>query len=434
MQDPIIQTKTCAITGKEFSITQGDLDFYAKISPTFAGQKFQIPTPTLCPEERQRRRLAFRNERNLYRRTCDASGKQIISIYKPDSAASDGASKPYKVYDQKIRRSDARDPMEYGREFDFSKTFTENFRELMDMVPRLALLNKDAHNSEYCNHATSCLNSYLIFWSAEAQNSLYWSRILDSDNCIDCYNINHSNNIFSSIDIYHSSNIYYSVDIENCSFCYGCVWLKNSHFCIYNVQYDKDDYIKIISNMKFDISELSLDNYIRKNNFQSDIINSTFVSNSSSVISSKDIYDSKDISYSYDLYNWCIDCKDCYSWYGHAELSYECYWFWVGWYLGISIMNVHPYNNVLYSESCFQNSNLFGCIGLRNKSYCIFNKQYTKDEYETTVAHIIAHMQDTGEWWEFFHPSLSPFGYNETVAQEYYPVTSGNDAINCVKT
>jgi hypothetical protein len=32
-------------------------------------------------------------------------------------------------------------------------------------------------------------------------------------------------------------------------------------------------------------------------------------------------------------------------------------------------------------------------------------------------------MIETGEWGEFFHPSLSPFGYNETVAQEYYPVT-----------
>lgn len=83
--DPIIQTKICPVSGKEFSITQGDLDFYNKISPTFAGKKFQIPTPTLCPEERQRRRLAFRNERNFYRRTCDASGKQIISMYHPDN-------------------------------------------------------------------------------------------------------------------------------------------------------------------------------------------------------------------------------------------------------------------------------------------------------------------------------------------------------------
>jgi len=30
-------------------------------------------------------------------------------------------------------------------------------------------------------------------------------------------------------------------------------------------------------------------------------------------------------------------------------------------------------------------------------------------------------MKETGERGEFFHPSLSPFGYNETVAQEYFP-------------
>lgn len=103
--DPIVERKTCAISGQPFAIFQSDLNFYEKISPTFNGVKFAIPTPTLCPEERQRRRLSFRNERKLYRRQCDASKKSIISIYSPD--------KPYKVYDRDIRISDSRNPMEY---------------------------------------------------------------------------------------------------------------------------------------------------------------------------------------------------------------------------------------------------------------------------------------------------------------------------------
>jgi len=32
-------------------------------------------------------------------------------------------------------------------------------------------------------------------------------------------------------------------------------------------------------------------------------------------------------------------------------------------------------------------------------------------------------MRSTGEWGEFFPHELSPFGYNETVAQEYFPLT-----------
>jgi hypothetical protein len=68
-------------------------------------------------------------------------------------------------------------------------------------------------------------------------------------------------------------------------------------------------------------------------------------------------------------------------------------------------------------------NNCFWCIGLRNQSYCILNKQYTKAEYETLVPQIIKKMKADWERWEFFPSSLSPFGYNETVAQEYFPLT-----------
>jgi hypothetical protein len=109
--DPIVERKTCRVSGQLFPIYQSDLDFYAKISPTFAGQKFQIPTPTLCPEERQRRRQSFKNENKLYKRTCDATGESLISIYGPD--------KSYKVYKNSFRWSDNRNPLDYGFEFDF---------------------------------------------------------------------------------------------------------------------------------------------------------------------------------------------------------------------------------------------------------------------------------------------------------------------------
>jgi len=77
-------------------------------------------------------------------------------------------------------------------------------------------------------------------------------------------------------------------------------------------------------------------------------------------------------------------------------------------------------------------SNLFGCVGLRNKQYCILNKQYAKEEYEELVPKIIAHMNEmpctdkqvrTYKYGEFFPAELSPFAYNETVAQEYFPLT-----------
>ncbi|MFA5827608.1 MAG: hypothetical protein WC839_03905, partial [Candidatus Paceibacterota bacterium] len=74
----------------------------------------------------------------------------------------------------------------------------------------------------------------------------------------------------------------------------------------------------------------------------------------------------------------------------------------------------------------------FACIGLRSKQYCILNKQYTKKQYEELVPKIIKHMNDMPyidskgriyKYGEFFPSELSPFCYNETIAQEYFPLT-----------
>ncbi len=92
--ESVVDTRSCRACGIEFSITDADMRFYEKISPTFAGKKELIPPPTLCPDCRHRRRLAFRNERKLYKRKCDLSGKDIISIYHPDS--------PHTVYEQSL--------------------------------------------------------------------------------------------------------------------------------------------------------------------------------------------------------------------------------------------------------------------------------------------------------------------------------------------
>jgi hypothetical protein len=60
---------------------------------------------------------------------------------------------------------------------------------------------------------------------------------------------------------------------------------------------------------------------------------------------------------------------------------------------------------------------------LRNAEYCIFNQQYSKEEYEALVPQIIGHMKKTGEYGEFFPIRLSPFAYNESIANEYDPLS-----------
>ena len=78
---------------------------------------------------------------------------------------------------------------------------------------------------------------------------------------------------------------------------------------------------------------------------------------------------------------------------------------------------------MFYCDACQGCKHCFGCVGLTRKEYCVFNKQYTKEAYEEIVPKIIDHMIQTGERGEFFPIELSPFAYNETEAQTYYPLT-----------
>lgn len=433
-------TKICSISGKEFTITQWDLDFYDKISPTFAGQKFQIPTPTLHPEERQRRRLSFRNERNLYRRKCDASGKDIISIYSPD--------KPYKIYDQKIRNSDARDPMDYGRDFDLSKTFTENFRDIIKSIPRTALNSLENEWSEYVSFAWWNKNCYLIYTADQNEDCIYWSYAMYDKTCMDFAHTNNSQLCYEVIHCNESYNCHYCINIKSCSDCQFCtdmIWCKscflsynqtNANYCFQNICYSKDEYNRLLKDF------LSTHNHEEIKSLRKNIVkehhNIKLTNINCSESNWKYLIDSKN----------CDDCENCtqcqnikYCSFGYnmnnsmdrdfygdnGELWYNCVNTANNCYGNICTMNCRwSSKRLLYCDLCMYCSDCFWCIGLRNKSYCIFNKQYTKEEYEILVAKIISHMIETKERGEFFHPSLSPFGYNETVAQEHYPINKWN--------
>ncbi len=163
--DQIVERKTCRISDQSFAIYQSDLEFYDKISPIFNDKKYSIPTPTLCPEERQRRRLLFRNERKLYKRKCDATGEDIISVYSPD--------KPDKVYKQDFWNSDKWNKMEYGKQLDKKQSFFDQYKSLKEIVPKSNLDGISNENSDYTNFTDHCKNSYLCFFSNNLENCRY---------------------------------------------------------------------------------------------------------------------------------------------------------------------------------------------------------------------------------------------------------------------
>src|SRR3989344_2055834 len=71
----MLETRVCQNCKNSFTIEPEDFLFYEKIS---------VPPPTFCPECRLIRRLAWRNEKSLYRRSCDKCKKDIISVFHRD--------------------------------------------------------------------------------------------------------------------------------------------------------------------------------------------------------------------------------------------------------------------------------------------------------------------------------------------------------------
>ena len=76
-----------------------------------------------------------------------------------------------------------------------------------------------------------------------------------------------------------------------------------------------------------------------------------------------------------------------------------------------------------YCLNCPNSNNCFGCAGLIKGSYCILNKQYSKEEYKKLRAEIIAKMKEEGIYGDFFPKNLSHLGYNESSAIDEFPLT-----------
>jgi hypothetical protein len=219
--------------------------------------------------------------------------------------------------------------------------------------------------------------------------------------------------------------------------------LKNKSYCIFNKQYSEEEYKKIIKQFNLQ-SALAVEGMRTKfEAFKKQFIVPSLVTHHSTNVSGNWIDDSKNIRRSFGVYNgeegaYCFnmikvkDVADFTFWGNPAERVYEAI------NCGIQVADVQfsneCWNQVVglrYAMNCHSSHNLFGCVGVRNAEYCILNKQYSKNEYESLTKKIREDMDvmpyvdgrgRTYKYGEFYPIELSPFGYNETIAQEFFPL------------
>ena len=436
------KTKQCQNCKQGFVIEPDDFAFYERI---------KVPAPTFCPECRMQRRLAFRNERILHRKKSAATGKEIISIIRPES--------PIKVYEHEVFYSDSWDPLEYGVDYDFTKPFFKQLYELMIETPTLALFDEKSTNSNYCNLVIEQKNCYLVTAGWTSEDCMYINRGDHNKNSLDLYICGRNEFCYDNVYCEDSYKLLYShtckdcndcyflFDCRGCSNCFGCAGLRNQKYNIFNKPHTKEKYLEKIK--EFDLGDWDVVCDIKKQVEELRLLiphrYAQIFKYTNSV--GDHIHNVKNAYYCFDFLtgaenvkysNWAAggEFKDSYDTGpgtgGGSELMYEA--------VSVGVQNARNMfgfvvwysHDVQYSVNCHGSNNLFGCVSLINKSYCIFNKQYTKEEYEKIVPKIIAHMDEMPytdkkgrvyKYGEFFPIELSPFPYNDSIAQDYMPLT-----------
>lgn len=395
-----------------------------------------LPPSRKCVDCRTREKMAWRNERVLYRRKCSMTAKDIIAVY-PESA-------PFPVFERTEWYGDKWDGTTYGQEIDWNRPFFDQMRELQAKVPRSALNGKNAENCDYCNFAFETRNCYLTpccytceslfycYWMLDCKDCTDCSYCFQSQQCIECTDCNQCYNCYRCTLSSTCSDSNFLYDCRGCTECFGCVGLRKQSHCLFNEQLSKEEYDARVREFDLQNPEHAKAVQERMQQLKMKHPHRHSVQEQCEDCTGDFLFEDKSCHNCYQMFRSqdCINCADsdgmkdgldCYH-PGWSELDYSGY---SPVRLKTSAFFVQCWDgsNLLYCDSCQNCNDCFGCIGLQRKRHCILNKQYSEEEYNELLPRLVEHMKKSDEWGEYFPVWLSPFAYNESVIGEYLPLS-----------
>lgn len=431
----ILERRICPVSHREFVITDEDKEMLGKLTPVVGGEKLDLPFPTLHPQERQIRRMIWRNYDQLYKNICAITGQQVITTYRPNTS--------YQVITSEQWWSDAWNPADFGKKIDFDRPFFDQFYELDQNVYHLPISFSKSTNSAYTNFSINNKNCYLCSRVAECEDCLYSFLIVNCKNCVDCSDVDSSEYLYECVRTKQSYNCSFCTDCDNCQdcaflkdcsnchHCFGSCNLRNKSYVYNNQQLSEAEYKEKVKKSRLsDLDVIALrtrfltfsekfpKRYIIGFNNENCVGN--YLYNNKNVMWWFDCHYSEDVRYSYGAHKIKTG-MDVSFWY-HHEFSYEvCGWTEANNTL-FCINCLEGSHDLMYCKDCVNTShNCFGCISTKKARNCILNTAYSQQEYEKQVHKLVDHMRSTGEWWEFFPSKYSPYAYNESTAQVHFP-------------
>ncbi|MEK7616368.1 MAG: hypothetical protein AAB420_04145 [Patescibacteria group bacterium] len=428
------QWRTCRFSGERFYVRPEDIEFY---------KKMQVPLPTITPHERIRRRIAQQNAYHLFHATSTLTGKRIISMFPPGS--------PYKIYEHESFYGEQWDPFAFAFSCDPGKSFFEQYHQFQLNLPHPNLtIRGKIVNSDYNNSSRDLKNCYLILDSVGVEDSAYGMGFFQTRECMEgftLFNCSQSYDCLEGTNLYRCRYADFAVECIDCAFLYDCrdcescfcsVNLRHKKYCFMNEQLSKEGYrdkmksINLgnrdeVAKWKGELEKLKA-KAIYKENHNDRSINSfgDFIKDCKNCYGCFYMIGCENVAYSIggltvrdsmDLEGG-MDTQFCYeSFGGNKNFSLKfCFW-------------NQSSRELEFCENCTNCINCFACEGLKNKSFCIFNKQYTEQEYWVKIDELKTAMLKRGEYGEFFPPEYTQAPYNICMANAF----SGYDDIETAK-
>lgn len=433
--------KVCAVTNEQFTITEAEQEHIRKFESLHPLLKTgDLPLPTIHPLELMRQMQSFVSLTALYNHKSFISEQDIITRYHPALG--------YKVCSKEEFWSDQVDNREFGREYDFSRSFFVQWQELMQRVYMQPLVQINCHNSPYVDSSSNLKDCYMCFGMGESEDCFYCIKSrypLRNKNCVDCVGIVDSQYCYSCVDCekcyecqhclycYNSSACFGSVDLIGCTDCFGCVGLRQKKYCVFNKQYSAAEYKSFLAGIDlgdYKVRQEQLDNcinFIDPSGHIANTIKSSEESSGSYLYHCKNAYQCFRAENLEDC-GWSTGARGRDGWRAEmldAELAYNSVVLFGRLGYGNSI---HTGSENFYSYMIFNSDSCFGCTMLKRNSYCILNKQYSREEYHSLVPRIIAHMKETGEWGQFLPPQFAPHPYQDSQSATWFKLITLEEA------
>lgn len=422
------ETRQCKRCGNSFSFDKEEVSAY---------EYFDLPLSGECYICRWKHLLSFWIFGKLRKTTSALSGNSIITTF------SEKVNFP--IYSREEWNSDAWDALSYGQNYDPSRPFLEQVAELQAKVPHPHQTGSNNVRCEWSDDVWECKDCYLCKSLYRCENAGYAYRVLNSKNSYDltyCFTLEQS---YDCTHCFNSYNIKYAFDARNCidsSFLYDCrnvkncfmSWnLRNKEYHILNKPYSKEEYFKKVEEfrtnshkgvqaLKKEFMELIKNEAIHRNNFNTNAVDcvGNFIIDSRNCKVCYFIGQSENSRYCFRS----IENKECVDAVGGGWTE-KTVWGANDTWMYATALTTHCAHcrYSMYLEFCEHCEYCFGCVGLRNKKYCILNKQYSKEDYEVLVSKIKEDMKKRGEWGKFFPTSMVYCGYNLSTAQLFLPET-----------